>query len=122
MLFSLNHSLVFLFLYLWYSHTISFSNVCVGGTSPCELDHDLLYCCHKHFIRVVGMVMRCLPVFSYIWVFSFSVCIVSLWVMIYFSGLHSVMNICVRRIYEAGRMNRVSLFCSSKKCVLVIVL
>ena len=44
------------------------------------------------------MLMRCLPVFSYIWVFSFSVCIVFLWVRISFLGLHSVMNINVKDI------------------------
>ena len=53
-----------LYLYLWYSHTISVSNVCGVGTSPCVLFMFLLYCCHSHFNLVVKIVMRYLPVFS----------------------------------------------------------
>ncbi len=48
-----------LYLYLWYSHTTSVSNDCVGSTRPC-----VMYCCDSHFILVVGMMMRCLPISS----------------------------------------------------------
>jgi hypothetical protein len=57
-------------LHLWYSHIISVSNDCGGGTRLCVLYLSMLYCCHNHFSLVVGMVVRCLPVFSYICVNS----------------------------------------------------
>ena len=82
----------------------------------------LLYCCHSQFNLVVGMVIRCFPVFSYMWVCSLCICIVSLLVRMFFSGLHSFMNICVRVIVVAGGMNLVSMFCSGVKCVFRIVL
>ena len=56
--------------------------------------------------------------FSYIWVCSFCICIVSLLVRMSFSGLHSVMNICVSGMDVDGGMNLVSLFCSGVKCIL----
>ena len=40
---SFSGSLGVLCLYLWYNHTISFSNVCVRGTSLCVLCVFLLY-------------------------------------------------------------------------------
>lgn len=50
-----------LYLYFRYSHTISISKDCGGGTRPCVLYMFLLYCCHSHNNLEVGMVMRCLP-------------------------------------------------------------
>ena len=85
----------FLCLYLWYSHVTSVSNGCVWGTSPCVLWMAFWYCCHNHLNLVVGMVMRYLPVSSYILVSSFWVCIVFRVVAISFCGLHSIVEIWV---------------------------
>jgi hypothetical protein len=58
---------------------------------------SLLYCCHSHFSLVVGMVMRYLPVSSYIYIYmcvnSFWVYIVFSTVIMSFSGLHSITDI-----------------------------
>ena len=53
---------------------------------------SLLYCCHSHFSLVVGMVVSCLPVLSYICVISFCICMVLVVVEISFSGLHSLID------------------------------
>ena len=82
-------------LYIWYSHITLFSNDCVCGFSPCELYLDVLYCCHSHLCLVVGMVVRYPPVFSYRWVCSFFICMVSLLVMMAYSG-YILVWICVR--------------------------
>ena len=63
-----------------------------GGIKPCMLYLSLLYCCHSHFSLVVGMVVRCLPVLSYICVISFCICMVLVVVEISFSGLHSLID------------------------------
>ena len=54
---------------------------------------SMLYCCHSHFSLVVGIVMRCLPVFLYIFINSFFVCIMLSIVAMSFSGLHSMIDI-----------------------------
>ena len=82
----------------------------------------LLYCCHNHFILVVGMVMRCLPVSSYICVSSFCVCIVFAEVTISFSGMHSVVEIWVCGIIVDGGMNLESLVCVGVICVFMMIL
>ena len=51
-----------LYLYLWYNHTISVSNGCVGGISPCDLFRDCVYCFQSHLSLSKGMVMRYLLV------------------------------------------------------------
>jgi hypothetical protein len=82
-----------------------------GGTSPCMLYLSLLYCCHNHFSLVVGMVMRCLLVSSYICASSFCVCIVFSVVAMSFSGLHSITDIWVCSIIIGGDINLGSLVC-----------
>ena len=72
-------------LYLLYSHIISISNDCGGGTRPCVLYMAALYCFYSHFSLAVGIVVRYLPVVSYTWVISFSVCMISLLVIMSFS-------------------------------------
>ena len=95
----------------------SVSNVCGGGTRPCVLYLSWLYCCHNHFILVVGMVMRCLPVSSYMCVRSFCVCIVFVIVTISFFGLHSVVDIWVCGSIVDGVINLESLLCVVVICV-----
>ena len=76
-----------------------------GGTRLCVLYLSLLYCCHNHFSLMVGMVMRCLPVFSYICVNSYCICIVFSLVTMSFSGLHFVIDIWVCGSVVEGGMN-----------------
>lgn len=54
---------------------------------------SVLYCCHKHFSLVVGIVMRCLPVSSYICASLFCIYIVFIVVRMSLSGLYSVIEI-----------------------------
>lgn len=56
------------------------------------------------------------------WVSSFCICIVSLLVMISFSGLHSDMDMCVSGIIVGDGMNLVSLGCTGEKCVFMMFL
>ena len=58
------------YLYLWYNHTISVSNGCVGGSSPCGVFFASWYYFHSQCYLVLGMVMRCCPLFSYMWATS----------------------------------------------------
>ena len=90
---------------------ISVSNVCMEGIRLCLLPAFLWYCCHSHFSLVVGMVARYLPVSSKRWVISFCVCIVFFMVVMFFSGLYSVILIWVCGIILGGGINLVSLFC-----------
>ena len=57
------------------------------------------------------MVVRCLPVSSYMCVISFCVCIVFFVVDMSIYGLHSVVTIWMCGIDVGGGMNLVSLFC-----------
>ena len=57
------------------------------------------------------MVMRCLPVSSYMCVISFCVCIVCFVVLMSFSGLHSVIDIWVCGVIVGGGMNLGSFVC-----------
>ena len=57
------------------------------------------------------MVMRCLPVSSYMCVISFCVCMVCVVVLMSFSGLHSVIDIWVCGIIVGGGMNLGSFVC-----------
>ena len=82
-----------LYLYLWYSHIISVSKGCIRETISWLLWAFLWYCSHNHFSLVVSMVVRYLPVLSYICVNSPCVCMVLFVVVISFSGLHSVATI-----------------------------
>ena len=84
---------VVLFLYLLYNHIISVSNDCGGRTKLCVLYMAMLYFFHSHFSLMVEMVVRYLSVLSYMWVISFCVCMVSLLVIMSFSGLHSSIEI-----------------------------
>ena len=68
------------------------------------------------------MVVRCLPVSSYMCVSSFCVCIVFVVVIMSFSGLHSVIEIWVCGIIVGGGMNLVSLVCVGVKCVFMMFL
>ena len=76
----------FLCSYLWYNETTSVSNGCIVGISLWMLYLLLLYCCHNHFILVVGMVVIYLLVSLYMWVLSFCVSMVHLSVSMSLSG------------------------------------
>ena len=93
-----------------------------GDTRLCVLYLSLLYCCHNHLSLVVGMVMRCLPVFSYICVNLFCMCMVFSLVAMSFSGLHSVTDIWMCGNIVDGGMNLGSLFCVWVRCVCMIFL
>ena len=69
-----------------------------------------------------GMVVRCLPVFSYICVNSFCVCIVFCLVVISFSKLHSITDIWVCGIIVDSGMNVGSLACVVAICVFMMLL
>ena len=47
-----------LYLYLWYNHTISVSNGCIGGINPCGIYSDCVYCFQSHLSLSIGMVIR----------------------------------------------------------------
>jgi hypothetical protein len=66
--------------------------------------------------------MRCLPVFSYICVNSYCICIVFFVVTIFFSGLHSVIDIWVCGSVVGGGMNLGYLVCVGVKCVCTMFL
>ena len=83
---------------------------------------SLLYCCHNHFSLMVGMVVRYLPVFSYIFVNSCCICIVFFVVTMSFSGLHSVIDIWVCGSVVEGGMNLGSLVCMGVRCVCMMFL
>ena len=93
-----------------------------GGTRPCVLYLSILYCCHSHFSLVVGMVMRCLPVSSYICVISFCICIVFISVAMFFSGLHSVIIMWVCGNIVGGGINLGSLICVGVRCAFTMLL
>ena len=111
-----------LYLYLWYNHTISVSNDCVGGINPFGLFFDCVYCFHSHLSLSIGMVIRYFPVSSYICVVLFCICIVHVSVFISFSGLHSLIEICASGIVSGGGMCLLSLFCSTVKLAFIIFL
>ena len=60
------------------------------------------YCFHNHINLSFGMVMRCRPLSSYICATSNCVWIVSVFVSMSLSGLHSLMEICANGIIVAG--------------------
>ena len=62
-----------LYLYLWYCYTILVSNKCVGDISPFGLFCDCLYCFQSQLSLSIGMVIRCFPVSSYMFVESFCI-------------------------------------------------
>ena len=63
------------------------------------------------------MVVRCLPLFLYICISSFCICIVCIVVMMSFSGLHSIVIIWVCGVVKAVVINLVSLGCIGVKCM-----
>ena len=111
-----------LYLYLWYSHTISVSNDCVGGINPFGLFCDCVYCFQSHFSLSIGMVIRYFPVSSYMCVVSFCICMVHVFTFISFSGLHSFIEMCASGMFNGGGMYLVSLFCSSVKLAFIMSL
>ena len=99
------------YLYLWYRHTISVSNGCVGGSNPCGVFCANWYCFHSQFSLVLGIVIRCRPLSSYMWATSACVWIVLADVSMSFSGLHSFIEMCANGIIVAGETYLVSLCC-----------
>ena len=83
---------------------------------------SLLYCCHSHLSLVVGMVVRCLPVFSYICVNSFCMCMVFSLMAMSFSGLHSVIDMWMCGNIVDGGMNLGSLICVWVRCACTMFL
>ena len=61
-----------------------------------------------------GMVIRCLYVLSYIWAISFFIWILFVLVLIYFSRLHSCVEIFTRGMCRGGNMCLGSLFWVNK--------
>ena len=111
-----------LYLYLWYNHTISVSNGCVGGISSCDLFRDCVYCFQSHLNLSIGMVMRYFPISSYMCVTSFSVCMVCVSIFMSLLGLHSLVKICTSGIISCEGMYLVSLFCTSEKLAFIMFL
>ena len=110
-----------LYLYLWYNHTsISVSNGCVEGISPCGLFRDCVYCFQSHLSLSIGMVMRYFHVSLYMCVTSFSICMVCVSAFISLSGLHSLVKICASGIINCKGMYLVSLFCTSEKFIFIM--
>ena len=94
-----------LYLYLWYSHTITVSNDCVGCINPFGLLCDCVYCFQSHLSLSIGMVIRCFPVSSYMCAISFWICMVHVSIFISFSRLHSV------RYFNSQQVLRLLLIC-----------
>ena len=90
------------YLYLWYSYTILVSNGCVGGSSPCGVFFASWYCFQSQCSMVLGMVVRCRPLSSYMWATSNCVWIVLVVVSISLLELHSLVEICASGIFVAG--------------------
>ena len=103
------------YLYLWYSHTISVSNGCGGGFNPCGVFYASWYCFQSHCSLVLGMVMRCRPLSSYMWATSKCIWIVFVEVSMSLLGLHSWIEICAIGIIVAGVTYLVSRCCSVAK-------
>ncbi len=78
------------------------------------------YCFHSHINLVFGMVMRCRPLSSYMRATSNCVCIVSEFVSMSFSGLHSLIEICASGIFVGGVTYRVFLCCYVEKWALMM--
>ena len=68
---------------------------------------------------MVGMVIRCLHVSSYMCVISFCVCIVCFVVLMSFSGLHSITDIWVCDVTVGGGINLGSFICGGVICVCI---
>lgn len=109
-------------LYLWYNHITYVSNDCGRGTRSCVLYVSLLYYYHSHFGVVVGMMMRCFPVSSYVCVNLFYVCIVFSTVAMSFSRSYSITDIWMCGIIVDGGMNLGSLVCMGARCVCTMLL
>ena len=116
----------FFFHFLWVVSLVKSYYFCFkrlwGGFRPCVLYLTILYCCHSHFSLVVGMIMRCLPVSSYICVSSFCVFIVFISVAMSFFGLHYVIIIWVCGNIVGGGMNLGSLIFVGARCVFTMLL
>ena len=68
------------------------------------------------------MVVRYLPVSSYMCIISFYVCIVCVVVLMPISGLHSIIDIWVCGVIVGGGMNLKSLVCIGVICVRIKLL
>ena len=112
-----------LYLYLWYNHTISVSNDCVGGIiNPFGLFYDCIYCFQSHLSLSRGMVIRCFPISLYMCATSFCICMMHMSTFISFSDLHAFIEMCASSMINGGGMYLVSLFCSSVKLAFIIFL
>ena len=89
---------------------------------PCNLSFIFYYYFHSHSNFLVGMVIRCFLVFSYIWATFFFVSMVCLFISMSISQLHSLVKICVGgTIIDVG-IYLVSLCCIEVNCALIIFL
>jgi hypothetical protein len=77
------------------------------------------YCFHSQCSLVVGMVLRCCPLSSYMWGTSKCVWIVLVLVSISFLGLHSLIDICAGGIFVAEVTYLVSRCCYMAKHVFI---
>ena len=101
-----------LYLYLWYSHTISVSNDCIWGSKYSEVSSPFWYWFQSHVSLHVGMDIRCLPELSYMCAEFCCICMVCVWVFMSLLGLHYVMLMFVSGMCVGGEINRGSCLCS----------
>lgn len=92
----------------------------MDGTKPCVLYIDLLYCCPSHWSLVVRIVIRCRPLASYMCVSSFCVCMVFVFVCMFFSGLHYLMDMYESDILVGSGICLASQVCSGEKWAFVM--
>ena len=111
-----------LYLYLWYSHTILFSNGCVGGINPCDLFSDCIYCFQSHLSLSIRMVTRCFPVSLYMYAIEFCVCMICVSILISFLELHSFVEICTSGMINGKGTYLMSLFCFGVKFAFIMLL
>ena len=109
-----------LYLYLWYNHTISVSNDCVEGISPCGPFKDCVYCFQSHLSLSIGMVIRYFPISSYMYAISFSVCMACVSTFMSFSRLHSLIEMCASGIISCEGMYLVSRYCAGEKLAFIM--
>ena len=83
---------------------------------------DCVYCFQSHLSLSIGMVIRCFHVSSYICAISFCICMVHISTFIFFSGLHSFIEMCASGMINGKGMYLVYLFCSSVKLAFIMFL
>ena len=109
-------------MYLWYNHTISVSNGCVGGINPCGLFSNCVYYFQSHFSLSKGMDIGHFLVSLYMYGTSFYICMVHVSTTILFLGLHSLIEIFARGMVCGRGIYLMSLFCFIVKLAFIMFL